>query len=89
MCLSAHQRLVREMILQLKRGYLEARYFHEKFNVDILDRWADVWTGYVDDDLVAVDHQRDRLELTRAGLLQVDALLHAFFDPQFQGVRYT
>ena len=39
MRLSPHQRLVREMILQLKRGYLDAAYFRHKFGVDILDRW--------------------------------------------------
>ena len=31
----------------------------------------------------------DRVNLTRAGLLRVDALLPAFFEPQHQGVRYT
>ena len=31
----------------------------------------------------------DRIELTRAGLLRVDALLPAFFEPEFRDVRYT
>ena len=30
-----------------------------------------------------------KLRLTRAGLLQVDALLPAFFEPEHRGVRYT
>jgi oxygen-independent coproporphyrinogen-3 oxidase len=75
------------MILQLKRGYLDVRYFRDKFGVDILVRWADVWAGYANDDLLSID--RGRIELSRAGLLQVDALLPAFFEPQFQDVRYT
>jgi oxygen-independent coproporphyrinogen-3 oxidase len=87
--LSEHQRLVREMILQLKRGYLVTGYFQDKFGVDILSRWSDVWAGYADDDRLSIDPDRGRIELSRAGLLQVDSLLPAFFEPQFQGVRYT
>src|SRR4029453_12469349 len=41
--LSQHQRLVREMILQLKRGYLNLAYFRDKFGTDILDEWRDTW----------------------------------------------
>jgi oxygen-independent coproporphyrinogen-3 oxidase len=89
MRLTPHQQLVRELILQLKRGYLDAEYFRNKFGIDILDRWADVWTGYAEDGLLSIDHERSRIELTRAGLLQADALLPALFEPQFQGVRYT
>ncbi len=81
------QLLIREMILQLKRGYLEPEYFRNKFHEDILRRWSDVWERYVQDQLVAI--QDDRIELTRKGLLQADALLPAFFEPQHQGVRYT
>ena len=35
------QHLIREMILQLKRGYLEVAYFQDKFDVNILEVWAD------------------------------------------------
>jgi oxygen-independent coproporphyrinogen-3 oxidase len=82
-----HQLLVREMILQLKTGRIEADYFRRKFNAEILDHWSDVWRGYVDQGLVTID--RDDIELTRAGLLRADALLPAFFEPQHQHVRYT
>ena len=87
--ISPHQRLVREMILQLKRGYLNVDYFREKFGVDILEQWADVWADYEQDGLCTIDRDAGRIELTRDGLLQVDSLLPAFFEPQFQGVRYT
>jgi oxygen-independent coproporphyrinogen-3 oxidase len=89
LCIAPHQRLVREMILQLKRGYLDANYFQNKFGVDILDRWSAVWDGYAEDQLLTIDRERSRIDLTRDGLLQVDSLLPAFFEPQFQGVRYT
>ena len=87
--LSSHERLVREMILQLKRGYLSVDYFRHKFNIDILDQWSDVWADYEKDDLCIIDRDTERVNLTRDGLLQVDSLLPAFFEPQYQGVRYT
>ena len=36
-----HQLLVREMILQLKTGQLDAGYFRDKFGVDILDEFRE------------------------------------------------
>jgi oxygen-independent coproporphyrinogen-3 oxidase len=82
-----HQLLVREMILQLKRGYLDAGYFRQKFNVDILDHWRPQWDGHASEGLLSV--AGDRIELTRQGLLRADALLSAFFEPEHRGVRYT
>jgi len=87
--ITPHQRLVREMILQLKRGYLDVAYFRSKFGVDIVDHWRDAWQGYEGEGLLKIDEARNRIELTRQGLLQVDALLPAFFEPQHQGIRYT
>lgn len=82
-----HQLLVREMILQLKRGFLEVPYFAEKYGVNILDEWRPTWDEYVEDQFVKVDG--DRIELTLEGMLRVDGLLPAFFEPEHQGVRYT
>jgi len=84
---SEHQKLIREMILLLKRGHLETDYFQHKFGVDVLDRWKDVWDGYVSEDLLTVDGNQVRL--TADGLLRADSLLPAFFEPEHQGVRYT
>jgi oxygen-independent coproporphyrinogen-3 oxidase len=84
---SPHQRLIREMILQLKRGFLDAGYFRRKFATDILEHWRDVWQQYVEQGYCGVDG--DRITLTRAGLLRADGLLPAFFEPEHQGVRYT
>jgi oxygen-independent coproporphyrinogen-3 oxidase len=89
LAITPHQRLVREMILQLKKGYLNTEYFDNKFGVDILDRWHEAWSEDEAEGLAAIAPSGDRIELTRQGLLQVDALLPAFFEPQFQGVRYT
>ena len=81
------QLLIREMILQLKKGHLEAGYFEDKFSVDILQQWDATWRGYEEEGLLT--RGADRIELTRQGLLCADALLPAFFEEQHQGVRYT
>lgn len=82
-----HQKLVREMILLLKRGFLETSYFQNKFGVDIIANWKNVWDGYVAEGLAKIDGQR--IELTMDGLLRADSLLPAFFEPEHQNVRYT
>jgi oxygen-independent coproporphyrinogen-3 oxidase len=82
-----HQLLVREMILQLKTGRLDAAYFRDKFGVDIIDHWRSEWQQFADDGLLAFDSAG--VTLARAGLLRVDALLPAFFEPAHRGVRYT
>jgi oxygen-independent coproporphyrinogen-3 oxidase len=87
MRVTPRQALIREMILQLKKGRLDAKYFVDKFGVDIIDEWRAVWDEYAADEYLIF--QDDRIELTRAGLLRVDALLPAFFEPEFRDVRYT
>jgi oxygen-independent coproporphyrinogen-3 oxidase len=82
-----HQLLVRELILQLKTGAIDAGYFRRKFGVQVLDEWRDVWQEYAGDGYLSV--AGDRVALSREGLLRVDALLPAFFEPEHQGVRYT
>ena len=75
------------MILQLKKGWLDRQYFVDKFKVDIVANWREVWSDYEQDELLTIGDER--IELTRRGLLQVDGLLPAFFESEHQGVRYT
>ena len=84
---TGHQALIREMILLMKKGYLELSYFQDKFEVDVRKHWSKEWNHYVDEGLAVL--KDDRIELTRDGLLRVDSMLPAFFEPQHQGVRYT
>jgi oxygen-independent coproporphyrinogen-3 oxidase len=82
------ERLIRELILQLKLGSIKPPYFRDKYGVSILDRFRDQFTSLsksgdlktANDEVVA---------LTRQGLLHVDALLSRFFLPQHAGIRYT
>ncbi len=82
-----HQLLIREMILQLKTGRLDAGYFRKKFDAEIVKMWHDVWKGYQDEGFATI--KGDTIELSREGLLQVDGLLPAFFEEEHRGVRYT
>lgn len=73
------ERLIREMILQLKRGHLDVPRFRQKFGVDVLDAWKGTWADLAAEGSLGLEG--GRVELTREGLLQVDRLLHRFFEP--------
>ncbi len=84
---SQNQKLIREMILQLKRGYLDVEYFQSKFDTNIISRWKTTWEQYESEGFVK--HTSSRIDLTMDGLLRVDALLPAFFEAEYQNIRYT
>lgn len=81
------ERYIREFILQLKLGSVSSDYFNHKFGEDprvkfaaplrTLKEWGFLQNG------------GDRIGITRAGLLQVDRLLHEFFKPEHRGARYA
>ena len=81
------QLLIRELILLLKTGHLDAAYFRRKFGVEILKEFHDVWQEYVESGYLTI--AGDEIELTRLGLLHADGLLPAFFEPSLRDVRYT
>jgi oxygen-independent coproporphyrinogen-3 oxidase len=82
-----HDRLVREMILQLKTGRLDQAYFEGKFGTDILAEFGDGFRKLEAGGWLNVT--RDGVELTPAGFLQIDRHLPTFFDPQYISARYT
>ncbi len=84
---TAHQRLIREFILQMKEGMLEAEPFRRKFGVDVLEEFREPLQNQAAAGYLTVD--ADRIQLTRKGLLQVDSLLTEYFEPQHRSVRYT
>ncbi len=81
------QRLIRELILQLKLGHLQGAYFADKFAVNIEEEFRDVWKNLSDAGIVTIDG--DRFLLSREGLLRVDSLLPQFFESAHRGGRYT
>ena len=81
------ERMIREFVLQLKRGSVGPRYFQEKYGVDVLARFSSQLDSLGPRYLS--ERTRERIALTRDGLLRVDVLLHRFFLPHHTGIRYT
>jgi oxygen-independent coproporphyrinogen-3 oxidase len=81
------QLLIRELILQLKTGRLDVAYFRGKFGSDVCTDFAAAFNQLHEDGQLVFNN--GTVELTRDGLLQVDRLLPAFFEPQYRGGRYT
>jgi oxygen-independent coproporphyrinogen-3 oxidase len=81
------QLLIREMILQLKRGRVRADYFRRKFGEDIQAIFADAF-GHLEEGGF-LTRTPEGVTLTRQGLLQVDRLLENFFEPEYRNTRYT
>ena len=84
---TAHQKLIREMCLQLKEGKLSARPFRAKFGVDIRQEFAEPLKNQEAAGYLTVEG--DEIRLTRRGLLQVDTLLPEYFEPEHRAIRYT
>jgi oxygen-independent coproporphyrinogen-3 oxidase len=77
--LTMKQKLIREMVLQLKTGVLDARYFSGKFGVEIWNEFQPVFERLREEGLL--DRNNDTIALTRRGLIQVDHFLPEFFEP--------
>ena len=81
------ERMIRELILQMKLGRVDSSYFEQKFAEDVRVRFGTQWSDLASRGLGEWDS--GGFVLTRAALLKVDTLLHAFFLPQHQNSRYT
>jgi len=81
------ERLIRELILQLKLGRVSQSYFREKFSTELRARFPQQFVELERRGLLS--EQGDWLVLTREALLKIDVILHAFFLPQHQNARYT
>jgi oxygen-independent coproporphyrinogen-3 oxidase len=87
LALTPKQRLIREMILQLKTGAIDANYFNHKFGVDVWREFQPAYERLSREEMLR--RNNGTIELTRRGLLQVDHLLSEFFDPELKSVRYA
>ena len=85
--LTPKQKLIREMILQLKTGAIDRQYFRGKFGVDVWNEFQPVYERLNDDKLI--ECRNGTIALTRSGLLQVDHFLYEFFEPELKAVRYV
>lgn len=85
---SDEERMIRELVLQLKRGSIRPAYFSGKYHVNLLERFRDQLASLAADGYLQTVGQ-ELIALSRKGLLRVDALLQRFFLPQHAGIRYT
>jgi oxygen-independent coproporphyrinogen-3 oxidase len=85
--LTPKQRLIREMVLQLKTGILDTGYFRRKFGVDVWEEFRPVYEDLEDKRVLHRDN--GTIRLTRGGLLEVDHFLLEFFEPELRTVRYA
>jgi len=81
------QRMIREMILQLKTGHLDAKYFERKFDTDIRREFESGYRRLEGEGWLKVNDRG--VDLTPAGFLQIDRHLPVFFDPEHISERYT
>jgi oxygen-independent coproporphyrinogen-3 oxidase len=85
--LTPKQRLIREMVLQLKTGTLDTGYFSRKFGVDVWSEFRPVYEGLEEKSLL--ERHNGDIVLTRSGHLEVDSFLPDFFEPELRTVRYA
>ena len=82
------ERFIRELILQWKLGRVSEKYFLDKFNISIRQRFADVLSKWVDRGDLSI--QGSEYFLSRSALLQIDSLLQNFFLPAHRdATRYV
>ena len=87
MATTPEERMIRELILQLKLGHADGAYFETKFHLSLKERFASQFADMTDAGLGNWDGSVFRL--TRDALLKVDTLLHPFFLPVHQNSRYA
>jgi len=85
--LTPKQRLIREMVLQLKTGALDTGYFQKKYGVDVWEEFLPVYENLAGSDLL--QRENGTIQLTRRGVLEVDSFLPEFFEPELRTVRYA
>jgi len=85
---TGEERMIREFILQLKRGSIQPAYFEEKYSVKVLERFNEQLDS-LDEAGYLTEANDEIVALSREGLLRVDSLLPRFFLPQHTGIRYT
>ncbi len=82
------ERLIRELVLQLKLGSIRFSYFYEKYGVDVQKQFRSIWVSLQDDGYLT-NSNSDAIVLSREGLLRVDGFLPRFFLPEHKNIRYS
>ena len=86
--LEPREMMIRECVLQLKKGGVEASYFLDKFGVNPGDEFRDQLEEHQQNGFLETSEAGD-VRITPSGLLRVDSLLEPFFEERHRGARYT
>ena len=81
------EKLIRELVLQLKLGSIRPAYFQDKYGVNVLERFQEPLGSLAEAGYLTASSEV--VTLNRDGLLRVDSLLPQFFLPEHSGIRYT
>ncbi|MCP4192523.1 MAG: coproporphyrinogen III oxidase family protein [Planctomycetaceae bacterium] len=84
--LSMEEQMVREFVLQLKLGGVDAAYFRGKFGVEIASFFASPLHRLSQEGWLSTNDKG--VTLTRDGLLRADRLLSEFYLPQHRTCQY-
>jgi oxygen-independent coproporphyrinogen-3 oxidase len=84
---TAEERYLREFMLQLKLGTVSAARFQSKFGTNPRQQFARPLATLQEWGFLT--GAGDQIGVTRAGLLQIDRLLHEFFKPEHNTGRYA
>ena len=85
--LTEEEKLIRELVLQLKLGSIRPAYFQDKYGVSVLERFREPLESLSEEGYLTASPEV--VALNRDGLLRVDSLLPRFFLPEHAGIRYT
>ncbi|MFT7485820.1 MAG: oxygen-independent coproporphyrinogen-3 oxidase [Candidatus Paceibacteria bacterium] len=85
--LNAEELMIREFILQLKTGRIDADSFQRKFGVDVLRRFSAPLEQHRRAGMLSLDGPLIRA--TPQGMLHLDGLLPPFFLEDHQNARYA
>lgn len=85
--LNDEERLIREFVLQLKLGWVDASYFAGKFGVDVVKHFENPLRQCAESGWLMIDAAGVRA--TRIGLIRIDRLLTEFYLPRHRHVRYS
>jgi oxygen-independent coproporphyrinogen-3 oxidase len=85
--LSDDERLVRELVLQLKLGRLEREYFRVRFGVEVTKRFEPQLSRLAKRGWIEIGDRA--IVVTRQGLLRVDRILPELYLPEHRVARYS
>lgn len=85
--LNVEEQMVREFILQLKLGSVDADYFQSKFSVNPIKQFANIIEPLEKQGWI--ESHPHGLSTTPEGLLHVDHMIPTFYLPKHKDVRYS